>query len=465
MGRSMKRPDLESVGQSKPLPNGSVVRSFVRDGALWQSAEWQGLRSEHQAAWQIGSGSHARGYLVRIGDALFQSPVAEYLRRKIWDVAPGYERLDRIDFNRPVTAECLNCHSGKPLPIVDSINRYAQPEFAVASIDCQRCHGDGEVHQRQPARTNIVNPVRLGTVQRDSICEQCHLQGEARISQPGARPFQPGQKLEDSVSVFVAGRIKEEQKVVSHVEQLALSRCAQKSSQLWCGTCHKAHGEVMDIGTQCSSCHAAKLSERHPKSTESCESCHMPKRIAVDGLHAAFTDHRIRKPGTPMPAGKSETEVLRPWRANSDSALNQRNLGLALVARTDAPSIQKGFQLLAGVYPKFPRDPEMLAAMGMVLFLKDQYADAAKLLETGIAIRPRYVLYYERLAIVHRAMGRTDLAIRALEKSIELEPAREDAYHRLAELMPTVEARREALERYLRVNPQSLTTREALGRR
>ena len=160
-------------------------------------------------------------------------------------MAPGYEESRSPDFSRPVTLECLLCHSGKPQPIPDTLNRYRTPPFLEESISCERCHGSGEAHEKRPVPGSIVNPAKLEARARDSICEQCHLAGEVRIPNPGKSmaDFQPGQRLEDAFTIYVAAQpAGATLKVVSHAEQLALSACARNSGgKLWCGTCHNPH--------------------------------------------------------------------------------------------------------------------------------------------------------------------------------------------------------------------------------
>ena len=68
---------------------------------------------EQITAFVIGSGNHAFGFLTQVGDHIFQSPISYYTTRRLWDVAPGYETDPHPDFSRPVTPECLFCHSGK----------------------------------------------------------------------------------------------------------------------------------------------------------------------------------------------------------------------------------------------------------------------------------------------------------------------------------------------------------------
>ena len=136
-----------------------------------QRIERQGLRAEHEIAYVIGSGNRAFGYLVGVGDYLFQSPLVYYTQRQKWDMAPGFEKQRSPDFNRPVTLACLLCHSGRPLPVRGMLNRYEQPAFAAEGISCERCHGPTAAHLEQPSSNNIVNPRKLPPRARDSVCD------------------------------------------------------------------------------------------------------------------------------------------------------------------------------------------------------------------------------------------------------------------------------------------------------
>ena len=445
MGRSFGAAPERGVAQFRHALSGTEASVNGRRQSLTRG----GLTAAQGVEYQIGSGSHARGFLLRLGGQLFQSPVAEYPRDRRWDLAPGYEAMTHPDFNRPVNAECLLCHTNGASAL--------QPE----AIGCERCHGATAGHLRRPQKGTIVNPARLAAPERDAVCEQCHLAGEARIPNPGRgfATFQPGQRLEEHFSVYVFDRPRGDLRVISHVEQLALSRCAPK---LACSTCHAPHGEAIQVNARCQSCHGeTSRAAGHPVGPD-CAGCHMTKRQTSDGAHTAFTDHRIsRRPGMAAPAGIVR---LRAWREPATAALSQRNSGLAVIAvgeRDRAPAlIQEGYRQLRGVFPRYERDAAVLASLGMVLFLKDQHQDAAKLLEAAIAQQPRDAALYEKLATVRRATGDKERAIAALERAMELDPARESAYHLLNDLRPEAGA----LQQYLKFNPQSLIARETLRR-
>jgi hypothetical protein len=411
---------------------------------VFQRFERNGESGEQRVAYTIGSGAHAFGYLVQVGDHLFQSPLSYYTNRRLWDVAPGYEEDRHPDFSRPVTLECLLCHSGKPQPVPDTLNRYQSPPFRAKSITCDRCHGPDEAHARNPARGSILNPAKLRGAARDSICEQCHLAGEVRIPNPGKNivDFQPGQSLEDSYTVYVraqpAGKTL---KVVSHAEQLALSLCARSSGgKMWCGTCHNPHEKPVDPTTyfreRCLNCHGPTLASAHAAPGRDCVACHMPRLAARDGGHTAFTDHRIaRRPGPASDAG--EPQDLRAWR-EPDPRLLRRNLALALVTvglqNKSSPEVIRGYRMLNQVETEYPDDPDVLTTLGNVLLRGKQPVEALRRFEKVLALKPVYAPYEVNAASALIAAGRKPEAIRHLEKAVQLEPLLQQAVELLSSL-------------------------------
>ena len=415
MGRSITAPTAEA----RPAQSG-------RHNAQPWSVEWKDGRLTHRVAaesraveWAVGSGYEGKSYLHRIGDALFQSPLAWYTRRAAWDLSPGYAAEPAVDFLRPVTNDCLFCHAGASSPLPGTLNRYASPPTAIA---CHRCHGDGAAHARSPRRANIVNPARLDPVRRDSVCEQCHLSGAARILLPGKAfaDFRPGLALEEVFSVYVPAAPKEF-KVVSHAEQLARSRCAtQSAGKLWCGTCHDPHTQQWRR-EKCQECHA----QTRPHGDD-CAGCHMPKQPAHDGGHTAFTDHRIRKPGPPPPA--AQTTTLRAWREPAP-AFRDRNLGLAYAGTGD---YDKAYALLR----QSAADPEAQTALGLMLLKAGHVQPALAQLEQAARAQPRHSVRRLNLAAALLAAGRRDRAAAEARAAIEIEPLLRDAYVLLAEIEP-----------------------------
>ncbi len=440
-----------------------------------QRMERNGFEGEFPVEYVIGSGNHAFGYLVRIGDFLFQSPVSYYSKKKLWDMAPGYEGDRNPDFTRPVAIECLVCHSGKPLPVADTLNRYQSPAFESEAISCDRCHGPVEAHLHAPSPRNILNPRKLSARMRDSICEQCHLGGEARIPNPGQRigDFHPGQILEEVFSVYIFKNPLGGLKVVSHAEQLALSTCARQSGdKMWCGACHNPHDKPGNVATyyraKCLNCHGADLVKTHPRPSEDCVGCHMQRQTAKDGGHTAFTDHRIRRrPNLALQPPDSMRE-LAAWH-DPAPPLAKRNLGLAniTVGERDlsASHMDAGYRLLSDVYEASPKDAAVVTALGLVLLRKGRPVEAARLYEEALSLQPAYAPYHINIATAWNQAGDTAKAISHLEKAIGMDPSLESAYRKLGEIYSQKKQPaklRETLQRYLKFDPNNVTVRTLL---
>lgn len=430
MARSLRRAGTEPQG-AFTTDSGTKFTIRAERGTIWQRIEHAGERVEYSAAYVIGSGTHASGFLIQAGGHLFQSPVCYYTSRRAYDLAPGYEKLPDPDFTRPVTEACLLCHSGAPLPIEGSLNRYQSPPFREEAISCDRCHGPVQEHLKAPSRLNIVNPAKLPVAARDSVCEQCHLAGVARVLNPGRKfgDYRAGQPLEDVFTIYITGGANRDFKVISHSEQLALSACARNSqSKLWCGTCHDPHDKPAEpaqyYASRCLSCHQRRLAESHPAGRD-CVGCHMPRRQARDGGHSVFTDHRIRRRPQQQVEPAAEGDDLVAWRPAAPS-FTQRNLALALanagVDRRSPSQIVRGYRLLTEVQKSFPDDVDVLNTLGNTLLLAKEPREALRAFERVLQLKPGSAIAEQHVGLAWNAAGQLDQAAVHLERCLELDP-------------------------------------------
>jgi hypothetical protein len=443
MAGSLRKPAREPDGA---FTSQNASRFTIRTGAQGarQKLERSGETLEYQVAYVIGSGRHASGYLIQAGDHLFQSPICYYADRHSYDLAPGYERIPDPDFTRPVGDQCLLCHSGGPLHVAGTPNRYRSPVFVSEGISCDRCHASAEEHLRRPVPGSIVNPAKLPPAARDSVCEQCHLAGVARILNPGKtfEDFKPGQPLEETFTVFTPGGPRGF-RVISHSEQLAQSMCSRESAgRLWCGTCHDPHpaapATAATYNSRCRSCHRGPLSSTHPADRD-CVSCHMTKRQARDGAHTVFTDHRIAR--RPMASDQATpSDELIPWRA-PDPALQVRNLALAYVeagvSNRSPAQLVRGYRMLTEVEKTFPDDVPVLRAIGRALLLGKQPSEALRAFERVLSLTPGNATSEEDVGVASLESGQVDRAVPHLERAIASDPllltaatALEQAYRR-----------------------------------
>src|ERR1700761_1935453 len=96
MARSMRLGAQEAPGIVR-IP-GTTIRMHSDKQGSWQTIESHGATNTYHVDYVIGSGTHASGYIVKLGNHLFQSPVAYYRSREAYDLAPGYEGRPDPDF-------------------------------------------------------------------------------------------------------------------------------------------------------------------------------------------------------------------------------------------------------------------------------------------------------------------------------------------------------------------------------
>jgi hypothetical protein len=408
---------------------------YSTPAGYWQSLQTAGNASNYHIDYVIGSGNHANGYLVNIDGHLFQSPVAFYKNRNSYDLAPGYEKTQDPDFTRPVAEGCVFCHAGTELHVSGTENQFRAPVFPAEAITCERCHGPSEKHLANPKAGTIVNPAKLEPDARDSICEQCHLMGVARVPNPGRefRDFQPGQKLESTFTTYHEASPPDaparEFKVISHVEQLAMSVCARRSQgRLWCGTCHDPHNKpaepVQYYRSRCLSCHGDPFPKAHPNADSNCINCHMPRRDAQDGGHTAFTDHRIQRRPQPQsdlpPAGE-----IAAWREPTPD-LQKRNLGIGYLnagfQRRSSEFIIRGYRLLTEVQNQFSSDPELFTWMGTALLVGKKSSEAELAFDRALELNPASAVEETNAAAAHQQAGDIDGTITHLERAVAIDP-------------------------------------------
>jgi hypothetical protein len=331
MGRSMS---TVTAAILKQLPNSASVfdaqlnRHFsisVHNGQLFQS-EWETgedgkdiFRKTERIDWIMGAGANALGGVVQHGTQLVEAPLTYYAKTRSWALSPGYEEVDR-GFNRPIEAECIFCHSGRPNPVGGTIGRFGSPPFEELAIGCENCHGPGAAHVHEMRRSasragvsnpSIVNPAKLAPWLADNICMSCHQNGDARVLQPGKKvqDFRPGQPLDHTLAILMVPPTRESPPDSDHVQHyfsMTLSKCYRNTGKkLSCITCHNPHVQPSSqeaptyFRARCLTCHTEGsctepiASRRQTKPADDCLSCHMPKRDVAIISHASLTNHRI----------------------------------------------------------------------------------------------------------------------------------------------------------------------------
>ena len=445
MAHSLRRAGQEPDGTVNA--GGAKVTAYSTPDGSWQRWQAGGDTSNYHIDYVIGSGNHAAGYLINIDGHLFQSPIAFYKSRNAYDVAPGYEKTQEPDFTRPVAEGCVFCHAGGELHVSGTDNEYRAPVFSDEAITCERCHGPSEKHLADPRAGTIVNPAKLEAGARDSICEQCHLMGVARVPNPGRefRDFQPGQRLETTFTTYhdalPPGAPSGQFKVISHVEQLALSVCANSSQgKMWCGTCHDPHNKpaepVAYYRSRCLTCHTKNFPSAHPDAESNCIGCHMPRRDAQDGGHTAFTDHRIQRRPQPQTESPANGDIAA-WREPATD-LQKRNLGIAYVnaglQRRSADLLVRGYRLLTEVQTQYASDPEVFMWMGTALLVGGKASEAEFAFERVEQLNPKSAAAQTNIAAALRQAGDLPGAIAHLNRAVAIDPLHFSAIDALGQL-------------------------------
>jgi predicted CXXCH cytochrome family protein len=431
MGRSLAKVDPASEPPDGAFEHPLSKRRYQvsrKDGQLWHRELLGGgaadgpeevLLAEYPVPYVVGSGRHARTYLVEAEGFLVESPVTWYASRQAWDLSPGYDRANQPGFTRAIGESCLFCHAGHAEAVEGSIHRMRITE---ATIGCERCHGPGALHverqrdgllgqargrhpEGEPAGTidlTIVNPAHLSRDLAEAVCQQCHLNSDATATVRGRNlsDFRPGLRLQDFREVYVFQDKDSSMTVVGHVQQMHLSRCYQATNTFSCLTCHDPHGEpapqdrTAHYKSVCLTCHSLESctvssARRKTESPENdCVHCHMP-RSATDIPHLAFTHHRVGIHNRPPPGNEAgpapevgepagDAPELQPCLPLPALSEVDRKLALGQAYRTlsihGKPSVhtpvyeRRALDLLAAVRDAGLQDPDLEGALAQLRF-------------------------------------------------------------------------------------------------
>lgn len=266
----------------------------------------------------VGSGHHTNSHITSENGYLHQMPFTYYTQKGVLSMPPGFEEGNNSRYSRALGMECLSCHNGYPEHVEGSFNKF---EKVPLGIDCERCHGPGEVHVKLKNEGvmvdvgtdidySIVNPAKLPYGKQKDLCQRCHLQGNALLNE-GKHwdDFKPGMDLKDVANVFMP-KLKDEEGVfimAAHPDRLGLSACFMESAKrddvesMTCITCHNPHQSVREtkmeyFNAKCLDCHEQKQVHNcvNHSAESNCIDCHMQKSGTIDIPHVTVTDHYIR---------------------------------------------------------------------------------------------------------------------------------------------------------------------------
>jgi hypothetical protein len=517
MGQSFSRVSGATLELDTDPASGHSFEAFglqlvteVRDGQVYHQAIHRDpsgrtvLEAEAPVQYAMGSGTRGKSYLFEKDGYLFQSPISWFTGKKDWDLSPHLDPQKPSQLFRPVEADCLFCHCNDATPVSHSVNHYRTPVFRDLSIGCERCHGPGELHVRQeegdlvlpPGEKAIVNPRDLAPALRESVCQQCHLQGDVRIARRGreAFDFRPGLPFQLFFSVFIRPpELTKNNKAVSHVEQMSVSLCYLKSGgNLGCISCHDPHTlpapekRLAFYRSRCLNCHQEKDCSAAPDlrqaQNDSCIACHMPRADSSNVAHTAVTDHRIpRLPDTPREPIALAHQLLPDvplmhfhdaLRDPLDSEI-LRDLGLAMMQWVDpnkgpvanVKMSRAALPLLSDAVKKHPDDWPARVGQGQSLWLLGRKQEALDVFDAVLQECPEYELALMNAAIVAGELDRLEVALSYWARLAQVNPYSWTSHYQQAKLL---EQRRDwpgALEECraaLRIDPIHPGTRRVL---
>jgi tetratricopeptide (TPR) repeat protein len=437
-------------------------RIFERDGADWlsyarpETAAGGYLKGEVKLAYFIGSNTRGRTYLFDRDGYWFETPVNWYAKKRVWDMAPNFLGAREMPLTLPVDANCLHCHvSGVAAALPGARDHFTGAPFARGGIGCASCHGDAAEHVRTKGKTPVLNPAKMDAARRDSVCLQCHLEGETAAYRLGhsLADYRPGEALFDSVTYFVhQGEVGPQERATSQDEALLQSACKRASGdRMTCTTCHDPHasettatpaGRVAYYRAKCLGCHTgARYATMHHPEQRDCATCHMPRAASEDIAHEQVTDHRIQIVTTasehPHEAAREakKSEILVPI---GEEKATDRELGLAyaqMAQHGDRASGETALALLRkaeALEPATARDTELHTELG---FLEQQSGDihaADREYRAALAADPDDSTARGDLAILFADTGDYATAVRLWQRVFDADPAQAAAGYNLA---------------------------------
>lgn len=438
------------LGEFKHAPSGVSYRIFLRGGALWMSyervvpakgqREIAFVKGERKFELFVGSGHRGRTYLYEESGQWFESPINYYAKKQIWDMAPNYERSRTMPGSLPVDSNCLHCHASEvQTALPQARNRYASEPFLQAGIGCSACHGDASEHLASGGRLTVVNPAILETARRDSVCLQCHLEGDATVYKAGKSlaEFRAGDDLWDDAVYFVkASEGAGGARATSQYEALLRSACMRASgNKLTCTTCHDPHGTPDDqdragfFRARCLSCHKSpELATRHHPEQQDCATCHMPTRKTSDISHEQVTDHDIEK--RPAKAGEplqlSTSDAVQDLVPVGDVAVGDREKGLAyaqMVEHGNGEYAQTALATLRRAEAHGADDAELHTQIGYLEQLAGERKAAAPEYRTALKEDAFNSGAAGDLAVLEASSGHGEEAARLLQRIVAADPS------------------------------------------
>jgi len=258
-------------------------------------------------------------YFTKVGNDYFPLPAQWDVTHKVWRAYMVQPNTDWwVPFyppdnaKRPTGPLCDGCHS-----VNYDVKTKTVTEW---NVGCERCHGPGSEHVKQPVAATIVNPAKLDFVHANDTCIQCHSQGK-----PLNNPID-GQYYDWPVGFRQGANLKDFWKLEEHkLGETTFTHFADGTGHknrmqgndfvqslmyrrgVTCFSCHDVHGTENNADLRrpaaqmCLSCHSAgsqngphtptiQAHTHHQAGSagSDCVNCHMPK------IEATIADVNVR---------------------------------------------------------------------------------------------------------------------------------------------------------------------------
>jgi len=390
------------------------------------------ISGEYPLNYFLGSGHLGTTYLYEIDRYLFESPVAWYAASHSYDMKPGLAEMSQMPPSLPMESSCLRCHmSAVRQSDPGTINRFSGLPFLHAGITCEACHGDAQRHVSSGGKAAIVNPARLDTDRRDSVCISCHLEGDVSIERAGhsALDYRPGDSISDYLAFYVYSGNNLTARGVSEVEQFAQSTCKRMSGdKMSCTSCHDPHvtppaeQRAAFYRAKCLVCHSQpQFAASHHPDNPDCTSCHMRHTGAENIPHVAWTDHRILKLPSPPDTGRDPPQsaqlspVLSPGATRRDLAMAYYQ---ALLEGTSSVE-PMAWKLLQEERRAIGNDEKALDAFGLLSAERGENQDAEDAFQQVLKLDPRDLTALSNLGTLEAKQGKLQASIALLRSAFE----------------------------------------------
>ena len=383
----------------------------------------------------LGSGHLGTTYLYSVNRFLFESPVAWYADLKGYDMKPGLAEMKGVPSALPMQSGCLRCHMSAVQPSEPgTLNLYQGAPFLHTGITCEACHGDVQKHVETRGKAGAVNPAKLNADQRDSVCINCHLEGDVTVERAGhsSLSYQPGESISKYLAFFVYGGANPTSRGVSEVEQFARSTCKRMSGdKMSCTSCHDPHFTPSAVQRtafyrgKCLACHSEPqfAATHHPENLD-CTSCHMTRTGAQNIPHVAWTDHRILRVASSTPA---ETEAATRAARGELAAVfspdaTSRDLAMAhykQMLEGDRTAAPKAWSMLNQERDRIQSDAPALDALGVMAAESGDSKDAERIFRRVLELSPNDLTALSNLGILVARQGKLPEATKLLQTAFD----------------------------------------------